>query len=72
MSHLNLQKKIYLWIEYCGQDSEIFLLNWSTVDLKCSVSFRYTATWVIHMYISIFSDSFTGYYKIFSIALCVI
>ena len=27
-----------------------FFFNWNTVDLQCSVSFRYTAKWFIYLY----------------------
>ena len=38
----------------------IFILYWSIVDLKCCVSFRYTAKWFsyTYTYIHSFSDSF--------------
>ena len=52
----------------------LYFFHWSRVDLQCCVIFRYTAKWIIYIYIyTIFIFfSFIGYFKILNIVPCVI
>ena len=47
--------------------------SWSTVDLQCCVSFRYTVNWISYIYISPLFYSFfshIGQYRVLSRVLC--
>ena len=68
-----------------GKPQVIYFLNWSTVDLRCCVSFWYTAKLFSYVYIYIYIYIYThthifffrfffliGYYKVLSIVPCAI